>query len=291
MSKTVRQTPLGLYGVFVSPLTTLANASWVHLADNLEGSVSLAQEDNEETEIFVEETDTPIVKNVKAGVRTFNSSIPDLSFGVLQKLFNATAEPAVENGEDVTRVAMPDSAQFIYWMFKFVPKEGPKQFIFTKGQVSAKVNGNMSKTETVNVDLVVTALQPDTGENGFYIDLPKGENPGYLLGDPVVADAVDNLAAAGNTCGLELTVDAGSAQDVNDLDFTAATEWSEVITELNSKFTGATFSYDDEEGRLLVTSDTTGVNSSIALADGSTGAAIRGATMLNTSAAAPVQGS
>ena len=295
MSKTVRVTPLGLYGVYIAtPGTSLESMDWVHLADNLEGTVSLTQDDSELTEIFVEESDLPIESNEKAGVRKFQSSIPDLSFSVLETLFNATAETAWQDGEQVTRAAMPDDAQSIYYAFKFVPKSGAKALIFTKGKVSAKVNGNMSKTETLNVDLVVTALKSDVvGQKGFYIDLPKGVNPGYLLGDTLADTALTTLTAVADG-SLSLTVDGGTAEVNNAIDFTSDLSWDDVVTTLNAAFTGSaaasTWSYDKEEHAIQVTSDSTGATSTIALTDG-TGTAIRGVTMLNMSASTPVAGS
>lgn len=286
---------MGLYGVyFAAAGTAVSSMDWQLLGYNLEGSVSLTQDDPTLTEIYVEESDLPIESNEKAGARKFQSSIPDLSFGVLQTLFGATAESAVQDGETVTRVAMPDSNQAIYYAFKFVPVSGAKAFIFTKGKVAAKVNGNMSKTETVNVDLVITSLKSDVvGQAGFYIDLPKGVNPGYLLGDTLADTALTTLTAVADG-SLSLTVDGGTPEVNNAIDFTSDTTWDEVVATLNAAFTGdaaaSTWSYDPEEHRIQVTSDSTGVGSTIALTDGSA-TAIRGATMLNLSGSTPVPGS
>lgn len=299
MSKTVRVTPLGLYGVYIAAAgTSLASMDWIHLADNLEGTVSLSQDDAELTEIYVEESDLPIESNEKAGVRTFNSSIPDLSAGVLQTLFwgnleASKASSATQDGKDVTRFEMPDSAQSVYYAFKFVPKSGAKAFIFTKGKVAAKVSGTMSKTETMNVDLVVTSLDSDvTGQAGFYIDLPKGENPGYILSDTLPDGGVAALAAV--TGSLSVTIDGAAAEINNALDFSAVTDWDEVVAVLNAGYTGtskdSTWSYDEEEHRIMLASDSTGASSSVALADG-TGDSIRGATMLNIALSTPVVGS
>lgn len=300
MAQTVRVTPLGLYGVYIAPAgTSLDSMDWIHLADNLEGTVSLTQDDPTLTEIYVEESDLPIESNEKAGVRKFNSSIPDLSHGVLQTLFwgnleASRATAATQDGEDVTRFEMPDSSQAVYYAFKFVPNSGAKAFIFTKGKVAAKINGNFSKTESMNVDLVVTSLKSDvTGQAGFYIDLPKGVNPGYLLGDTLADNALATLIAVADG-SLSLTVDGGTPEVNNAIDFTGDTTWAEVIATLNAAFTGdakdSTWSLDAEEFRVRVTSDSTGVGSTIALTDG-TGTAIRGATMLNMSGSTPVPGS
>lgn len=290
-----RKTVVGLKGLYISDINgtgLISEADWEQLAVNLEGTFAITQEDTEQTDINIEESDNPIVQVLNAGAKSFSTSIPDLAYEVANRLFGATKAAQVVEGQSLTRVYLPDSAAYIYKMFKIVPAQGVEQFYVAKGQISAKVNGNLSKTETLNIDLDVTALEPDnTTETAFSWDVADGTNPGYLLGDTMTENALDTLVAAGNTCGLELTVDGGSAQDVNDIDFTAATEWADVVAELNSKFTGAVWSMDEDEYRMKVTSNTTGASSTVALTDGGTGTEIRGATMLNMSASSPVQGS
>ena len=63
------------------------------------------------------------------------------------------------------------------------------------------------------------------------------------------------------------------------------------MTVLNAAFTGATWSFNEDEYRMKVTSDSVGSGSTIVLIDGTTGTAIRGVTMLNMSASTPVAGS
>jgi len=91
-----------------------------------------------------------------------------------------------------------------------------------------------------------------------------------------------------------VTIDGGTAEVNNAIDFSAAVDWDDIITILNASFTGtaagSTWSYDEEEHRIMLTSNSTGASSSVALADGS-GTAIRGATMLNIAISTPVAGS
>lgn len=267
MPKTVRQTSLGLYGVYIAEVGVLdENVEWRHVSDTLQGTASITQDDAELTEIFVEESDLPIESNEKAGVRKFQGSIPDLSFDVLNTYFGATVESAVQDGENVERVAMPDSSEAIYYMFKFVPKSGAKALIFTKGKVSAKVNGNMSADETLNVDIVVTSLKSDIeGQNGFYIDLPQGVNPGYFIGQTLDENALDNLIAPITDGSLSLTIDSATVAKSGNITFAGATSWDDIIGILNSHFPTATFSIDEEEYRMLVTSKTTGSASNVSL--------------------------
>jgi hypothetical protein len=289
-----RKTVVGLKGLYISDINgtgLISEADWEVLAVNLEGTFNITQDDTEQTDINIEESDSPIIQVLKAGAKSFDTSIPDLAYEVANRLFGATKSTETVEGVALTRVKIPDSAAYIYKMFKIVPSQGVEQFYVAKGQISAKINGPLSKTETLNIDLSVTALEPDNDtETALSYDIADGTNAGYLLGDTLSASALTTLQAV-NAGGLTLTVDGGAAQDVNSLDFTSATDWDDVVAVLNGAFTGATWSMDVDEFRMKVTSNTTGSSSTIVLADGSTGTQIRGVTMLNMSASTPVAGS
>jgi len=270
MPITKRQTSMGLYGVFIALVGTLdKDTEWIHVSDTLQGTASMSQDDPELTEIYVEESDLPIESNEKAGVRKFTGSIPDMSRGVLETFFKATASSAVMDGETVTRMAMPDSAESIYLMWKFVPKSGAKQLIFTKGKLSAKVNGNMSATETLNVDIVVTSLKSDiVGQKGFYIDLPAGENAGYYIGETLayVSDSDNALVTvlAYTDASLSMDIDSTTVAKTG-LTFAGKTDWDGVIDVLNIAFPTATWSREEEENRMRCTSKMTGIASNVTL--------------------------
>jgi len=264
----IRKTVLGLKGLYISDILgtgLISEANWKQLALNLEGTFSLTQDDTEETAINVEESDNPIVQILKAGKKSFTTSIPDLAFEVAQELLGATKSTEVVEGVSVTRVHLPDDASYIYKMFKIVPKQGAEQFYYTKGQVAAKINGNLSKTETLNIDLTVTALTPDNDQTATSYDLKEGTNPAYALGNALADNALNTIL--GVTAGaMNITVDGGSAQTITNVSFASDTDWDDVVATLNSKTSNATWSFDVDEYRMKLTSNTVGSGSSISFA-------------------------
>jgi hypothetical protein len=291
MSTHKRLTTLGLKGLYaaVTTGTTLIDdAQWEQLGVNLEGTFILTQEDTEETPINIEESDNPIVQVLKAGKKGFTTSIPDLAPALAIKLFGATTKVVTVEGQPKTRVVLPDSANYIYMMFKVVPTQGVDQFYYTKGQVSAKIEGTLGKTEVLNLNLTVTALTPDTVESAVEYDTSDGTNSGYILGNEVAETALASLQAISDG-SVVLTVDGGTAQTKNDLDFTSADNWADVVDELNSKFTSATWSFDVDEYRMKVASDSTGSTSTVLLST-DTGTDILASSMLNMSGVTPVPG-
>lgn len=292
----IRRTTYGLEGLYISDISGagIPGCDWIRLGVNLEGTFTMAQEDTEETEILIEESDNPIVQILKAGKKSFTTSIPDLSFSVLQKLFGATKTENVNaEGELVTRVKIPDSAAYIFKSFKIVPKEGVEQIYFPKGQVSAKIAGSLTKDSTLNVELTVTALTPDyEGETAMMIDQKEGDIAGYWLGNTLSDDAFTNLTGVDDGT-YDITVDDGTEQEITGVDFSTATSWDDIVTELNSSVVGATWSFNKEEYRFIITSDnntpTDGSPSKIRITVGA-GTDITGSTMLDVIGGTPMDG-
>lgn len=89
---------------------------------------------------------------------------------------------------------------------------------------------------------------------------------------------------------LTISIDGDTAQEITDIDLSAATTLDDIATILSGKITGATVSAN--ETSLIFTSDTTGATSSVAI-EATTGASITdlyGTDYLNGAAATAVQG-
>lgn len=160
---------IGISELATAPVGTLTkDATWTVLGQNVKGSFTVAEEDAEVTEQFVEESDLPIDTAKTAGVKSFTTSIPDMDSTLAVKLFNATVNTSVvdEDTETVTQVLLPDSAQDIKYMYRIKFKKGAKALYFTNGDTAAKFDGTISD-EILPITLKVTALQSDVvGQNG-----------------------------------------------------------------------------------------------------------------------------
>jgi hypothetical protein len=178
-------------------------------------------------------------------------------------------------------------------MFKIVPKKGVEQFYITRGQISAYITGNLSKTEPLNMHLKVTALIPLKGEtNAVEYDIVSGTNPGYLLGttfDPDwdVVDAFDSVTAGAVT----VTIDGGTPQAITGLNFSTITTTAGIIDILNAATTGAIWSFDENEYRFKLTSNSLGAASTVAVTNGGSGTNLNVTTLLGTNGQTPVAGS
>lgn len=292
----VRLTTYGLEGLYISDISGagIPGCKWSRLGVNLEGTFSLAQDDTEETEINIEESDNPIVQILKAGKRSFTTSIPSLDFGLLQQVFGATkgSAPIEVDGEMEYRVSIPDSAAYIFKSFKIVPSVGASQIYFPKGQISAKIAGNLTKDSTVNVELTVTALTPDTErETAMMIDLKAGSQPGYWLGSVLNDDGLTNVIDATDDLSFKITVDDGTATDVvvDNSGLVESGGWDAIVEKINAALTtysmAATCSIDQEEFRLTVTSNniepSTAAPSKVVIAAPTAGVGILDATGAN----------
>ena len=146
----IRKTVKGLKGIYYSPVPAsglISDAEWTQLALNLEGTFTMNQEEDEQTDIYVEEQDVPIDTILKKGKFMIESDIPNFQYDVAQRMLGATKTADLDaDGEPVTRVYLPNEAQYIYGMFKIVPRDGVKQFYLPYAQIGSYITGNLSKT-------------------------------------------------------------------------------------------------------------------------------------------------
>lgn len=247
----------------------IADAEFHQLALNLEGTVKVNQEEDSQTDINVEEQDAPLDTILKKGKFMFESDIPDMQYSVAHEILGAEKKENIDvEGGKVTRVYIPDSAQYIYKMLKIVPKDGIEQLYFTRAQISAYITGNLSKTETLNVHLKATALIPLKGEtNSVCYDIIEGTNHGYILGLPLAVDT-DWISTWGAVASgdFKITVDNGTPVEVTALDFSSIEGGQDVVNILNANTDGVTWSWDEDAFRFKVTSNSAGSTSTVELA-------------------------
>jgi hypothetical protein len=74
--------------------------------------------------------------------------------------------------------------------------------------------------------------------------------------------------------GFTITVDGGAAQNITALNFSGAANMNGVAAVIQAKLTGATITWDSINSRFVVTSATTGANSSVSFATAPTGGGI-----------------
>lgn len=260
----------GLKGVYISPLSKIEDAQWELLAWNLKGTFVFSEEDAETTEQYVEETDLPILSSKTAGLKSFTTSIPDMAPSVAVRLFGATvSETMVVEGKNTKRVSLPDSAQTINYMFKIVPKSGIEQIYFTKGDVATKIEGTLTDDEVFSMGLTVKALASDFGETGVSYDvIDTDKYSGYLLGDAMAATVLADLTDIVGASKFSYNID-GAGVVVGSVDLSAAADLDAVIVLLNAGTTGGTWSFDDNEFRMKLTSNTTGSSSSVVVSTSS----------------------
>lgn len=292
-----RQTTNGLEGIYWSPIPEsglIKYAKWERVSLNLEGTFSINQEEDELTDIFVEEQDIPLKTVGKKGKIIVESDIPDFKFSVAERLLGAYKETGIEqDGETGTMVYLPSSFQYLYGMFKVVPKEGVNAFFLPYAQISSYISGNLSKTETLNIHMKLTALIPLKGETeAFMYMLKEGINPGYLTGLPL-ADDFDFATTFGAVTdgALGVTIDGGAIQNLSALDFSAVTDGAGVCTVLNAATTGAKWTFNPEEFRFVLTSGTVGTGSTVAVSAPGAGTNIITSSFLNMAGVTPVPGS
>lgn len=97
---------------------------------------------------------------------------------------------------------------------------------------------------------------------------------------------IANFASVSNG-SLKLTID-GTAQAVEDINCSEVATLQDLVSLLQTKFTGVTFSV--AENSILITSNTTGDNSAVTITTSSSGTDLSGASYLNGTAATTVSG-
>lgn len=137
---------------------------WTTISDNLEGSVSLAQEDVTNTDIKTEEADTIYRRIKEKGASSFTSEILNINSELVTMLTGAVVTDNA--GQKV--ISMPNDAQYINKCVKIVTKltnttTGALKptFYFNNGDIEASMpNGELSKTGMLSVKLSIGAMIP-----------------------------------------------------------------------------------------------------------------------------------
>jgi hypothetical protein len=299
----IRKIVVGLEGLYYSPVPAsglIADANWENLALHLEGTFNMNQAEDEQTDVYVEEQDVPVITILKKGKFTFESDVLDFQYDVAQKLLGATKSDSQDaEGKKVARVKMPNLAQYLYGMWKIVPRDGVEAFYIPYGQIGAYISGSLSKTEPLKLHLKVTALIPLNGETSHVMyDILEGTNPAYVLGntfepDYDIVDAWDGITT-GALGAVNLTV-SGVLQQVHGLDFSAISTVADIVDALNAATTGAIWSFDENEYRFKITTNAVGSSVSIVVSDTSyatgTPTNLNVVTLLNMNGCVPVAGS
>lgn len=154
----------GLTAIKVKPWTagtetTPAFADTDTLGYTEEGSCSLTAEDPEETEIYAEETDTPIKVFTKEGKTTLAFNVLNPSVTVIQKMMGGTGTEATDSAGAIWKA--PQNSFAGEYHVKIEPKEG-FQITLPKVKLLAKISSTFGKTDLLKLEVTGTVLQPST---------------------------------------------------------------------------------------------------------------------------------
>ena len=112
------------------------------------------------TDFYAEEVDDPVVSISRAGSVQFKWSLMNPSVEVLQTLMGGTVTKTGDGGGENNTWEAPDVAPTIEKSVKITPLQGLK-FDIPRLRITAKLNGNFSKTSMVLVEVTGTVMKPD----------------------------------------------------------------------------------------------------------------------------------
>lgn len=154
---------MGLYTIGIAAITVGAIAgdggpgtTLAALGYTLEKTGKLNQADATVTEFKVEEVDQAVYTKSTPGPITLTFSIANPDIDTLIAVFGGTA-----SGTSPAKIwNMPDTIAAIVQTVKVVPSDGFKAITIPRGQLTAKINGELTRDTLFVIDVTVTALQP-----------------------------------------------------------------------------------------------------------------------------------
>ncbi|QDK80831.1 hypothetical protein EXU85_20350 [Spirosoma sp. KCTC 42546] len=154
---------MALYTIGITSITVGAIAgdggpgtSLTSLGYTLEKTAKLNQADATVTEFKVEEVDAAVYTKSTPGAITLTWSLANPDVDTMIAVFGGTA-----SGTSPARVwNMPASVVAIEQTIKIIPSDGFKAITIPRGQLTAKLNGELTRDTLFVLDITVTALQP-----------------------------------------------------------------------------------------------------------------------------------
>lgn len=143
--------------------------SWTVLGKtDADSTANFGQADATETNFMSIEDDQPVDKDITPGAITLTYSLLNPDPDKMLILFGGAV-----TGSGTSKVwEAPVQAAVIYKSWKITPKSGDIITI-VKGQTSAKVNFDLTKTGKMVVDISIAVLAPDKAATGPYTLGPK----------------------------------------------------------------------------------------------------------------------
>ena len=141
--------------------------TWTQYGLTAEDTFSMAEEDPTTTDLYVEESDTPVVSIVKEGKTTITFNIADPDIETLYNLKGGTTSGSAPN-----RIwEKADTLPTLELSVKITPKEGFTAIRIPRASVSAKLNSTLSKKTLLVLEVTCTILTPTkSGTKSIYID-------------------------------------------------------------------------------------------------------------------------
>ncbi len=150
ITRGVNQITVGAIAVDGGPGATLAA-----LGLTKEGTAKMSQTDASTQDIMVEESDTPLDSIVTPGKISFTWTIANPDTMTLVALFGGTA-----TGTSPNKIwNMPATVITQELTVKITPRKG-MSVTFPRASVTAKMNGDFSKTDVFGIDVTITPLLP-----------------------------------------------------------------------------------------------------------------------------------
>ena len=136
-----------------------------------EGGATWNTEDPTETEIKVEEVDTPIYISTEPGKSTLTFSLASPDLDQCAAVFGGT----VSGSGTAKTWDYPDAVVVLEKSVKITPKVG-LVFKIPRASLSAKFSGSFARADTLKIEIVLTVLQPTkSGVKPMKLSLVTGE--------------------------------------------------------------------------------------------------------------------
>ena len=134
-------------------------SSLASLGYTYQDTAQMITEDAAVTDFYAEEVDDPVVSIGRAGKIQFKWSLMNPSPDDLETLIGGTASKSDNQLTDNDVWSAPDSHTVIEKSVEITPKQGLK-FSVPRAKIEAKINGNLSKSAMLLVEITATVMAP-----------------------------------------------------------------------------------------------------------------------------------
>lgn len=198
---------------YATKLATDSPVDWTLVGEFLQDSVSAGRDDATMNDIMVEERDDSIFTDYTNQPFKMTGNSPNLSDTMKAELGGYVRRVA----DDGTVVLdAPKQAPNVVKMIKVVPKNGKfSSFIIYNGVINVSQGDNLSKTESFNDKITLTALAPtkdmvNYAQAGSYAFIQPKNTDAIIQELSTVLQVGDTIITEGATNTVSVTVETGT---------------------------------------------------------------------------------